>query len=254
MTRPATKAFAVFAVAAAFFVPAGCGGGEDDPTTTGADATTERAAAGGGEAASKQGGDVQGQGGEQEGGDERAESEAGDNQASAVPFRDPTGPAPTTSAPLPNEGTRRVAPGVPTAKGGDNSIQEFGVEARADERVQAARVFQAYLNARAEGEYALACSYLSESMKSQLASFGGQARGQSPPDCAQTMRAFTQGVPKAALRNAAEIRVLSMRVEGGQAFLLYRDGENLPSAVPMNEEGGAWKVSAIAGSALVLGV
>ena len=89
-------------------------------------------------------------------------------------------------------------------------------------------------------------------MKRQFTSFGGQARGQSPPDYAQAMRAFTQGVPKAALRNAADIDVLGMRVEGGQAFLLYRDGENLPSSVPMNEDGGAWKVAAIAGSALVL--
>ena len=61
-------------------------------------------------------------------------------------------------------------------------------------------------------------------------------------------------MPKEALRTAADIRVLSMRVEGGQAFLIYRDGEGLPSSVPMNEEGGAWKVAAIAGSALFLGV
>ena len=182
---------------------------------------------------------------------EQARGRAG--KPTTVPFREPTGAAPTTSAPLPNEGSRRVAPGVPTARGGDNSIQEYGVEAPAAERVEASRVFQAYLDARLEGDWALACSYLSGSTKRQLASFGGQARGQSPPDCAQTMRAFTQGVPKAALRSAADINVLSMRVEGDQAFLLYRDGENLPSAVPMNEEGGAWKVSAIAGSALFLG-
>ena len=43
-----------------------------------------------------------------------------------------------------------------------------------------------------------------------------------------------------------------MRVYGAQAFLIYRDGEGTPSAIPMNEEDGAWKVAAIAGSALVL--
>jgi hypothetical protein len=68
------------------------------------------------------------------------------------------------------------------------------------------------------------------------------------------MRALTAGVPKEALRTAADINVLSMRIQGGQAFLLYKDGDGLPSAVPMNEEGGAWKVAAIAGSALFLGV
>ena len=176
--------------------------------------------------------------------------------AAEVPFREPTGRAPTASGSLPNEGTRRVAPGVPTARGGDNSIQEYGVEAPSDDRVQASRIFQAYLNARLDGNWALACSYLSESMKAQLAQFGGQAQreGGRAPDCTQVMRAFTQGVPKEALRNAAQINVLSMRVENDQAFLLYRDGDDLPSSVPMNEEGDAWKVSAIAGSALFLGV
>ena len=189
---------------------------------------------------------------------ERLRREARERAGSTatVPFREPTGAAPTDSGSLPNEGTRRVAPGVPTARGGDNSIQEFGVEAPSDDRVRAARVFQAYLNARLDGDWALACSYLSESTKEQLTRFGSQAQraGGRASDCAQTMRAFTQGVPKEALRTAADIDVLSMRVEDGRAFLLYRDGESLPSAVPMNEEDGAWKVAAIAGSALVLGV
>jgi hypothetical protein len=231
---------------------AGCGGDDEDTTTTGPGATTNR----------KSPEDLspraqrpleqarqraqQGQGGQRQSG-------SGERSAT-VPFREPTGSAPTTSASLPNEGTRRVAPGVPTAKGGDNSIQEFGVEAPSAERVQASRVLQAYLDARLAGNYALACSYLSGPMKAQLGQFGAGARGQAPPDCTQAMRAFTEGVPKAALRNAAEIRVLSMRVEDEQAFLLYKDGEDLPSAVPMNEEGGAWKVAAIAGSALFLGV
>ena len=81
-------------------------------------------------------------------------SSGGDSTA-PVPFREPTGSAPTGSGSLPNEGTRRVAPGVPTAKGGDNSIQEFGVEGPADDRVQAAVVFQAYLNARLAGDWSL---------------------------------------------------------------------------------------------------
>ena len=229
---------------------AGCGGDDEDSTTTGA--TTNRQSP---EDLSPRAQRLleqarqraqQGQGGQRQSG-------SGERSAT-VPFREPTGSAPTTSASLPNEGTRRVAPGVPTAKGGDNSIQEFGVEAPSAERVQASRVLQAYLDARLAGKYALACSYLSGPMKAQLGQFGAGARGQAPPDCTQVMRAFTEGVPKAALRTAAQIRVLSMRVEDGQAFLLYRDGEGLPSSIPMNEEGGAWKVSAIAGSALFLGV
>ena len=226
---------------------AGCGD-DDSTTTTGTDgATTTQQGGGEGDR------DAPGQGsGKQDGGSRQGGSGAGD-PSREVPFRQPGGPAPTSSASLPNEGEESATPGVPLAKGGDNSIQTFGAEAPAEERVQATRVFQAYLDARAAGEYALACSYMSAPIKEQLIAFGGQARGQAPPDCTQVMRAFTEGVPEQALRSAADINVLSMRVEGNQAFLLYRDGENLPFAVPMNEEGGNWKVAAPAGSALFLG-
>jgi hypothetical protein len=203
---------------------AGCGGGDDSTTTT-------TGAAPGGDTTRQQPQDLSPRAqrlleqarrkAEQQGGGE-AKDGSGNAQPAEVPFEEPTGPAPTTSGSLPNEGSKKPAPGVPLAKGGDNSIQTFGVEAPSADRVEAARVFQAYLDARLAGDWALACSYLSSSMKSQLVQLAG--RGDGSADCTEAMRALTQGVSKEALRNAADIRVLSMRVEGGQAFLLYRDG------------------------------
>jgi hypothetical protein len=164
-----------------------------------------------------------------------------------------SGPPPTPSGSLPNEGTKRVAPGVPTAKGGDNSIQEYGTEGPASDRVAATGILQAYLDARLAGEWATACSYLSISIRKGLAQFGGQSKSSEPPTCAEIMGALTQGVPKKPLRNAAEIRVISMRIEDEQAFLIYRNGEGTPSSIPMNRQGGQWRVGAIDGSALFLG-
>lgn len=170
----------------------------------------------------------------------------------SAPPPEPEGSAPTPSAPLPNEGTEKVAPDVPTAKGGDNSIQEFGTEGAASERVEAAATLQAYLEARAAGDWATACAYLSASMKEGLAQFGGRGKGSGAPGCTETMRALTQGAPKKALRDAAKIRVQSMRIEDEQAFLIYRNGKGTPSAIPMAEDGGEWRVAAIDGSALFL--
>ena len=194
---------------------------------------------------------------------ERKRRQAQKRQAASEgePSSVPTGPAPTPPGSLPNEGTERVAPDVPTAKGGDNSIQEFGVEGPSGERVQAARTLQAYLRARFAGEWAQACSYLSPGVKKGLEQLGGQAQadGQRDEDarplgCAQLMRALTEGVPERALRDAAQVRVLSMRVEDEQAFLLYRNGEGKPSAIPMADEDGQWKVAALDGSPLLLSV
>jgi hypothetical protein len=257
MTRLAAKTLSVLAVAAALAL-AGCGGDDDSgTTTTGGDTTSA------GDTPQQLPDDLSPQAQKKleqlrrkaEQLREAKQDASGEGKSTtAVHFREPTGPAPTSSGSLPNEGSKNPAPGVPLARGGDNSIQTFGVEAPSADRVAASRVFQAYLDARLAGDWALACSYLSGPTRTQLEQFGGQAGRGGSSDCAQVMRAFTEGVPKEVLRNAADIRVLSMRVEGGQAFLIYRDGEGLPSSVPMNEEGGAWKVAAIAGSALFLGV
>ena len=165
---------------------------------------------------------------------------------------EPSGPAPTPSGSLPNEGTNRVAPGVPTTKGSDNSVQEFGVEARSEERVRAAQVLQAYLAFRAARDWARACSYLSASVKAGLKRIRGKAQGEGskPSGCAETMRTLLAGAPRSAPRSAADIRVLSLRVRGTQALLLYRDGKGTPSVIPMAREGGEWKVAAALGGAL----
>jgi hypothetical protein len=254
--EPKTLAAALIACAALL---AGCGGGEET-------ASTDAAAAGGGASQGTEA-EAKAKRAELKKKIERARAKQNKQQAqeqggsgtakqrSEVPFEEPSGPAPTPSGSLPNEGTKRVAPGVPTAKGGDNSIQEYGVEGPSAERVEAARVLQAYLDARLAGDWARACSYLAAPTKKQLLQFGKQAQrdGSESLGCAGVMRAFTQGLPRSALRSAAEIRVLSMRVEAEQAFLIYRDGKGVPSAIPMAREGGGWRVAAIAGSGLVLG-
>lgn len=239
MTRLGAKTLTVLAVVAVLAL-AGCGGDDDSTTTSVGGATTTS-----GETERRQ---------EARELLERAQQETQGDSTAAVPFREPTGAAPTSSGSLPSEGSKAVAPGVPLARGGDNSIQTFGVEAPSEDRIQASRVLQAYLDARLAGDWARACSYLSDTTKTQLGQFGRQAGGGEPLDCAQVMRAFTQGVPRETLRSAADIRVASMRVEGARSFLLYRDGEGTPSSIPMSEEGGAWKVAAIAGSPLFLGV
>jgi hypothetical protein len=140
---------------------------------------------------------------------------------------------------------------VPTAKGGDNSIQEFGVESASTDRVTATRALKTYLDARAASDWARACAEASVGLKEEFRQFGLQ---QAPKltNCAEVIRTLTAGVSASALRTAAAIRVLSMRVKGSTAYLVYRNGEGTPSAAPMAREGGEWKVAALDGSALLL--
>jgi hypothetical protein len=165
-----------------------------------------------------------------------------------------SGPAPTPHRSLPNEGTRKVAPGVPTAKGGDNSIQEFGVESASSDRIAATRTLKTYLDARAGGDWGSACAKISAALKEEFIQYAARQSAQGgPPGCAKALRSLTEGVPASALRTAAAIRVLSMRVKSSGAYLVYKNGEGTPMAIPMTREGGEWKVTALDGSALLLG-
>jgi hypothetical protein len=146
-----------------------------------------------------------------------------------------------------------VAPDVPTAKGGDNSIQEFGVESASTDRIAATRALKTYLDARAADDWGQACAEISAGLKAEFRQFGEQSTPGKPSSCAKGLRMLTAEVPPSALRTAATIRVLSMRVKGSTAYAVYRNGEGTPSAIPMSREGGEWKVGALDGSVLLLG-
>lgn len=245
----ARAALASLALAAGLL--AGCGG--DDDTTS-----AETAAGGAaGQSAGKQAKKGSGQGAAAQagsGGKAAAKKGSGGNGESGGGSSANGGgsdsAAPTTRQPLPNEGSKTITPGVPTAKGGDNSIQEFGVEGESDQRVEAATTAKAYLDARAAGRWSAACAYLAGPVRKQIEAFAGAGSGSGA--CPEAMRTLTEGVSKGILRVAAEIEVLSMRAEGSRAFLIYRDGNGVPSQIPMSREGDKWKVAAIAGSPLVL--
>lgn len=176
--------------------------------------------------------------------------EAGSHARRVVPHES-SRPAPTDPDPLSNEGSSAPAPGVPTAKGGDNSIQTYGLEASSSERVEVASLVQAYLGAQAAGHWSEACSLLSTRIRRNLEALGRRVKDHAL-GCEKTMAALTARVPRATLHRAAEIHVLSLRARGARAFAIYRDGTERPCKLPLVREGGSWKVAAVAGSPLAL--
>jgi hypothetical protein len=134
-------------------------------------------------------------------------------------------------------------------RGGDNSIQDFGSEAGGEDFAAAAAALHAYLDARAAGAWRTACSYMASGLTTLLAE-PAAGEGSPPPDCPALLHALSAGLPKSALREAAQADVASVRVEGDRAFLLFHGAESTPYFIPMAREGGAWKVAAPAPSPL----
>jgi hypothetical protein len=235
------KAIAALTVAATLAL-AGCGGDDDGTTTSSSSVSTPQRAT-----TTTQSQKKSGQRGDSK--QRRSSSQSKETTDDSAP--PPSGPPPTTSASLPNEGTKRPAPGVPTHKGGDNSIQTYGTEASSADRIEAAAALQGYLDARAAQDWEGACSYLSSSTQKLLEKFAERAPKLRGADCAEVMAALTEGVPRAALQAEAQIEVISLRVEGDSAFVIYESSGDRVSAIPMARENGAWKVSGMGATPLI---
>jgi hypothetical protein len=129
---------------------------------------------------------------------------------------------------------------VKTVKGGDNSVQEYGVESDESERREAAITLLAYLNARAEGDWFSACSLLAKKPTEQLERLAGHKA-----DCVEVLGAT--GKEASSQPGSVITEVLSLRgggdIPGDPSYLLFEGppGGTLFS-MPMYSEGGAWKV------------
>jgi len=133
-------------------------------------------------------------------------------------------------------------------KGGDNSIQEFGSEASGSELAAAAAALHGFLDARAAGEWAAACSHMSKSVIASLSRLAASGKQPNGADCAEILKKLINPAVKRELEEEAEqADVGSLRIEGGRAFIIYRSTEGTVMAMPMVDEGGTWEVGSLAG-------
>jgi hypothetical protein len=166
-----------------------------------------------------------------------------------APSEKPTEPAPPASAfqPKPHHDSGGGADQF-VVKGADNSVQEFGAEADESELEAAATALHAFLDARAERNWAAACTYLSAETKHGFAQITSASH---PAGCATTLATLSGKVPTATLREAAIADVASLRSEGKRGFLIYRGApEGTVYAISMAKERDRWKVASLAGISL----
>jgi hypothetical protein len=93
-----------------------------------------------------------------------------------------------------------------------------------------------YLEARAARRWARACSLLAVRPRREQRRFAGGA------SCAKAMASFAAGAEDSALREEAEMEVLSFRVAADYAFLIYRRPGPAIYATALTREGGRWKL------------
>jgi Domain of unknown function (DUF4878) len=135
-------------------------------------------------------------------------------------------------------------------KGGDNSVQEFGQEADTSEFEAAATALHNFLDARAEGNWAATCQYLSKSTIESFEQLAAQTKS-SDDSCGAILAKIANPAAKQSMKEeAAKADIGSLRTEGDQAFLIYTAGSKTILAISMAHEGGKWKVASLAGTPL----
>ncbi len=104
--------------------------------------------------------------------------------------------------------------------------------------------------ARAQEEWSKACSYLAKSNIEQLEQLGSQSPQLKGAGCAPVLKAFTRPLPAAVQREITTVDAGSLRREGEQGFLMYFGAGHTAYAMPLRDEGGSWKVTALSGTTL----
>lgn len=214
---------------------ASCGSGDSsDSTISEAGAQGQSEGSPGGNA-SKQGGD-DGKSGSGNSGGEGQSGGSGGNAGEFVPkhHNDSGG------------GSRQFK-----VEGGDNSVQEFGEEADTSELAAAAAALHNFLDARAEGNWAAACDYMSKATVESFEKLAAQAKEPGDTSCGAILEKLINPAAEQSMKAEAEkADVGSLRTEDERAFLIYTGAEGAVLAMPMADEGGDWKVASLAGTPL----
>lgn len=135
------------------------------------------------------------------------------------------------------------------SRGGEKSIEEFGEEAAGADRGSILGTFDGYLEAVAEEDAAAACSYLSATVQRSLKQL--VARGKENLECAQILPRLLAPTAATVAREQARGEVTRVRVEGDQAFVVFRAPGAKLYVLGLVDEDGEWKATTIAASVLV---
>lgn len=133
-----------------------------------------------------------------------------------------------------------------TKRGGNDGPATFGEAASDEEREAASRVLEENLKARAAADWARQCATLTAIRIAQIETdapnFGG-GKG-----CVVTLREQAEplAASKAARANTMTEPIAVLRVKGRRGYALYHGAGGKDYAMPMEKEGGEWKVAELA--------
>jgi hypothetical protein len=213
----------------AAFAASGCGGGGSD--TTGEAETVATTAENGG-------GGGQGGSGEAQGGEGGSKQEPGGNGAGGGE----SGSGTATN--VNREPTQKEVEAFRAPPGGDNSIQTFGDVVEGDEEEEIVSTMRAFFRAIANLDYPAICDGLTAANREAFQQYLKLKKEKG--SCETVLEKLLQpGVKSEALKAASGV-VFQVRVEDGNAFVLFTPEDGRASYFVMKqEEDGSWKATGL---------
>ena len=104
-----------------------------------------------------------------------------------------------------------------------------------------------YYAVLAAGDYATACTLLSSSMSSLIVKGLGRSPSLRGKGCAGILSLFLDPHAGASL---GAVQVTGVRVKQDRGFALLRSAQIPAGEIPVQREGGAWKMGGVIGSPL----
>jgi hypothetical protein len=124
---------------------------------------------------------------------------------------------------------------------GAGKYVRFGVEASSREREAASKVVTKDLKAREAAHFATQCETLT--LKAIAKIPGAETR----KSCPAALREYAEPLAetKQVRRDTLKGPVAAMRIKGVLGYALFHDSDGSDYAVPLEKEGGSWKVGSI---------
>jgi hypothetical protein len=145
-----------------------------------------------------------------------------------------------------SEGAEASPPSMEfTKRGGENKPATFGELASEKDREMASRMLAKNLQARAAGNWAGQCATLTAAVVAKIESEARKLHAGN--GCAKSLKAEAEPLSrtKAIRANTLTGPIDVFRVKGKSAYALYHGTKGKDYAMPLEMEGGGWKVAAL---------
>jgi hypothetical protein len=151
----------------------------------------------------------------------------------------------SSSSPAAGEARRQFQ--NPEGPKGSEAVATFGKEAGEAERSEASAVLAENLRARQEANFAKQCATLGKLGLESVLGPWKNADAKEIAKCTAALKGFAEPLSgsKAVRKNTLSGEIAALRIKGGQAYALYHGNDGKDYAMPMEQEGGSWKVGSI---------